>query len=120
MAEIHGLAAQITLVLVVVLGAWAVWLAATRRSIRPAIIGGLAWAVILLVATGLVGATIAVTKGPPKDPLHLVYGLLAISVLPGAWGIARLRDDARRSAMVLAIAMIVLLILVLRLFQTGG
>jgi hypothetical protein len=120
MAEIHGLAAQVTLVLVVVLSAWAIWLAGTRRSIRPAIVGGLAWTVILLVATSLVGATIALTKAPPKDPLHLVYGLLALSVLPGAWGIARLRDDARRTTIVLAIAMIVLLILVFRLFQTGG
>ncbi|MEO8462832.1 MAG: hypothetical protein ABI555_06445 [Chloroflexota bacterium] len=120
MAEIHGLAAQITLVLVVLIAGWAMILAATRRAIPSVLAGGLVWVVLLLAATGLVGTTIALTTKPPKDPLHIVYGLLALAVLPGALTIARSRPDPRRSVLVLATASVVLLILVFRLFQTGG
>ncbi len=120
MAEIHGLAAQITLVLVVLIAGWALILAATRRTIPSVLGGGLVWVVVLLAATGMVGAVQALAAEPPKDLLHIVYGLLALAVLPGALTIARSRPDPRRSVLILATASIVLLILVLRLFQTGG
>lgn len=120
MAEIHGLAAQVTLVVVLVITGWAVMLAVTRRSLQPVLVGGLVWAVILLAVSGLTGVTMALMFNPPGDPLHVVYGLLGVAILPGAWGIARLRPDPRRMVVVLAIASAVLLILVVRLFQTGG
>lgn len=120
MAEFHGLAARITLALVLVISGWAVMLAVTRRSIPPILLGGLVWALIMLALSGLAGVATALAVAPPGDPLHIVYGLLAVAVLPGAWGIAGLRRDPRRTVVVLAIASVVLLILVVRLFQTGG
>jgi len=115
MAEFHGLAAQVSLVLAIGLGAWAVLLALT-----PMLVGGLVWLVLLLVVTGLLGATSALAQTPPSDPLHIVYGLLAASVFPGAWAIARSQGQPRRTVIVLAVASVVELILVFRLFQTGG
>ncbi len=120
MAEIHGLAAQVTLVLVIIVAGWAVTLGLLRRPLPALLLGGLVWAVILLAGTGLVGVTLALTDGPPADPLHIVYGLLGVAVLPGAWAIAHMRDDPRRRVVVLAIASLVLLILVFRSIQTGG
>ena len=49
----------------------------------------------------------------------LVYGVLAVSVVPGAAIVASGRTG-QRQAVVWAIAGIVLVILVFRLFQTGG
>lgn len=120
MAEIHGFLARVTLVLILATTAWSGLVLVTRRPIRPALVGGLIWVVGLLGMTGLVGALAAVTTDPPKDPLHLVYGVLALTVLPGAWAISRSRVDARGTTRVLAVASVVQLILVARLFQTGG
>ncbi len=120
MAEVHAFLARIALVLVLVTAAWAGWLLASRRPMRPAIVGGLIWVVGLLVLTSLLGAVTAVTAHPPKDVLHLVYGALALSVLPIAWAAGRSRSDPRRVVIVLAVACVVQLILVVRLFQTGG
>ena len=120
MAEVHGLLARVVLVLVVVTAAWSVVLAAGHRPVRPALVGGLVWIVILAVATGLLGVANAVAAGAPGDPLHIVYGVLATLVMPGAWAIAQTRPGPQRTAPVLAVASIVQVILVVRLFQTGG
>ncbi|MBF8289265.1 MAG: hypothetical protein HW391_233 [Chloroflexi bacterium] len=120
MAELHGLAAQITLVVALLVAGWAAALALTRRSLKPVLVGGFVWAVVLLVVTGLAGVVMALTDTPPNDPLHVVYGILSVVVLPGAWGIARGRADPGRIVRILAIAATVQLILVVRLFQTGA
>ena len=120
MAEAHGFVARIGLVLVLVTTAWALGLLATHRPMRPAIVGGLIWVAILLALTCVLGAATALSVHPPKDFLHLVYGALALSVLPIAWVVGRSRPEARRVVIVLSVACVVQLILVVRLFQTGG
>ncbi|MEW5991836.1 MAG: hypothetical protein AB1736_10905 [Chloroflexota bacterium] len=120
MAEVHGLLARVALVLALVTAAWTVVLVAGRRPIRPALLGGFAWIVVLIAATGLLGVVLGLTAGWPADPLHLVYGVLAAVTLPGAWALSRTRPDPRRTVLVLAVAAIVQVILVVRLLQTGG
>jgi len=119
-AELHGLLARITLVITLATSAWSVAILVAGRPIRPALLAGLGWVVALLAATGALGLLSAVTVRPPSDALHLVYGVLAIAVLPGAWLIGRSGPDPRRRVIVLAIASVILVILSLRLFQTGG
>jgi hypothetical protein len=119
-AEVHGLLARVTLVLVLMTAAWSGAILVTGRPIRPALVGGLVWVVLLLAGTALLGAVVAITAHAPKDPLHLVYGTLAVVVMPGAWSIARAGHDSRRRVIVLAAASVVQIILVVRLFQTGG
>lgn len=119
MTELHLLGAQVSLVLVAVGAIGAVATLVLRRPPGTILLGGLVWVVIGLVATGLAGIAVAIDQGPPDDLLHVVYGLLAVSVLPGAALIAGGRSDAGR-ATILVVAMIVLVILVLRLFGTGA
>jgi len=118
-APLHLLAAQLSLVLVVIGAAWLSVLVATRRSVGPMLLGALIWVLVAIGVAGLVGVIIALTAKPPDDPLHVLYGVLAAAALPGAALIARDRPPGQRPV-VLAIAMVVLLILVVRLFQTGG
>lgn len=120
MAELHGFLARVALVLILATTAWSGLLLATRRPVPPALVGGLIWVVGLLGLSGLAGVIAALSSGPPRDPLHLVYGALALAVLPGAWAISRSRPDARTTVRVLAVGSVVLIILVVRLFQTGG
>lgn len=120
MAEVHGLLARVALVLVLVTAAWSAGLAVGGRPVRSLLAVGLVWVVVLVVATGFVGVAGALTVGAPSDPLHIVYGLLATLVLPGAWALARGRAEPRRTALIVAVASIVQVILVVRLFQTGA
>jgi hypothetical protein len=77
------------------------------------------WAGLAIVVSALAGTVVALANHPPRDPLHIVYGLLAVSALPGAALLSRGRVGPAQ-AVVWAIAGIVVVILVLRLFQTGG
>jgi hypothetical protein len=118
-AALHLLAAQLSLVLVVIGAAWLGFLATTRRTAGPMLYGALVWVLVAIGAAGLVGLVLALTSKPPSDPLHVLYGVLAAAALPGGALIARDRAAGQRTV-VLAITMTVLLILVVRLFQTGG
>lgn len=117
--SLHLLLAQLSLVLAVIGAAWLAWLAIAGRAPGPQLYGALVWVVLAIAATGLVGLVVALSQRPPADPLHLLYGVLAAATLPGGALIARDRPARRRSA-VLAITAIVLVILVVRLFQTGA
>jgi hypothetical protein len=120
MAEIHGFLARVTLALVLVTTAWCFRLLATRQPIGNTIIGGLVWVVGLLAVSALAGAVTAVVSGVPKDILHVVYGALAVPILPIAWAIGRSQPDGRRVVMVLTVASVIQVIVVVRLFMTGG
>ena len=76
---------------------------------------------VLLIA---VGATIAgglgllVGGGRPREALHFVYAVIAFAVLPVANSIAR-RSGPRAQAGVALAAAAVILVVILRLFETG-
>ena len=119
MESLHGLVAQLALVLAVIGAAWTLGLAVARRTGGPMLYGELVWIGLAIAAAGLIGVVIALGASPPRDPLHVLYGLLAAAALPVAALVVRDRPSRQRPA-VLAIAPLVLLILVVRLFQTGG
>jgi hypothetical protein len=76
------------------------------------------WSVVTIAAGVIVGALLLVAGPGPSDPLHLLYGALALVALPGA-ALAASGRPARQRAIVLLVGSIVLIILVVRLFQTG-
>jgi hypothetical protein len=118
-ASAHLLVAQLALVVTVVGAAWTVGLALTRRSAGSMTYGLLLWVILAIGAAGLIGVVMALATAPPSDPLHVLYGLLAAGALPLTALVARDRPPRQRAA-VLAIGMVVLAVLVVRLFQTGG
>jgi len=117
--ELHLLTAQVVLVLVAAGVVGSIGSALLRRPPGTILIGGLVWVVIGLVLAGATGLVVLIGSGPPTDPLHIVYGVLAVSALPLAVAIATGRSDGRR-ATITVVAMVVLAVLVLRLFETGG
>lgn len=94
-------------------------LAISRRAPSPFVLGGVLWAGLAVAASALAGLVVALTDQPPRDPLHVVYGVLAVVGLPGAALIARGRAGPAQTV-VWAVAGIVVVILVLRLFQTAA
>jgi len=115
-ANVHHLAAPLVaaaalaLVLVIVVGA------ARHRPVRFAS-DRVILVALVLVALGIgTGFVVFAPGGTPKDPLHFVYALVALAILPAVRFWDRL---ARRRALAVSIGAVVLAALVLRLFQTG-
>lgn len=103
-------AAGLVLVVVVAIGA------ARRQPVRFATDRTILVA-LALVGVGIVsGLVMLLTGGRPNDPLHLLYALVALLVLPVArfWG-----GLERHRTLVLGVGGMLLAALVLRLFQTG-
>lgn len=119
MKDAHALLGQLAIVLGIVGAIWAIAAAVARRQTGPLFVASLVWVVIVVALAALLGIATAVSNGPPKDALHIVYGVLALAVLPGAALLASGRP-ARQQATYAAVAMTVLLILLFRLFQTGA
>lgn len=115
----HGLTAQIALVLALALAGSATVLALTRHATGSFFIAGTLWTGFVVGLAAVFGIGVAITDHVPQDPLHIVYGVLAVGVVPGAAVVASGRTGPRQAA-VWAIAGIILVIIVLRLFQTGG
>ena len=97
----------------------AVALAATHRTAGSFLLAGALWTGLMVGLAAALGLGAAITDDFPKDFLHVLYGALAVGAMPGAAIVASGRTGPRRTG-VWAIAGIVLVILILRLFQTGG
>lgn len=119
MSDAHALVGQIALVLGLVATVWSVGLVVLKRSPGTFYLGGLVWVVITIAIAGALGLAMVVSGQTPDDVLHIVYGVLALAVLPGAVLVASGRT-ARGRTIVAAVATIVLAILLMRLLQTGG
>lgn len=118
MTEIHRLLGQLVLVLALLSAAWAAVLVARGRPGSQLFIVNLGWTVAAALLAAIVGLLLLIGGPGPSDPLHLLYGALAVAALPGAALVAAGRPPRERAIVVL-IGAVVLLIVVLRLFQTG-
>jgi len=115
---LHALLGDGSLVLGAVAAVWAVVLVLLRRD-GGALFGGLVLVLLVaMIATAAVGAVTAATQGPPVDGLHYVYAALALVTLP-AVGIISTGRPIRTRAIILTIALVVLVVLLFRLLQTG-
>lgn len=73
---------------------------------------------LALIVASASGLGILVGGGGPKEGLHFLYAVLAIGILPVAGYLTRrMQPVARASATILAA--LVVLVIVVRLFQTG-
>lgn len=119
MNQAHGLVGQIALVLAVIAVAWSIALLVTRRAAGPHLGGNLVSVFLAVTVAAALGVATFVSGVPLRDGLHVVYGGLALGVLPGVALIAAGRS-AREQSIVVAIGAIVMVILIGRLIQTGS
>jgi hypothetical protein len=71
-----------------------------------------------VLATSLVGLALPISGRPLTDPLHVLYGFVALAALP----VARYsgRGGTRRTGRYAVLGAVVVLAVMLRLFMTGG
>ena len=118
MSDLHRLAAQLALILAALLVGWSLALLALRRRPGGLFAGNAAWTGLAILAAAGVGLVMLLQGDSPADGLHVLYGVLAAGVLPATLPTMEGRPPQQR-ATVLAVGAVVLLILLLRLFQTG-
>jgi hypothetical protein len=118
-SQAHGLVGELAVVLAAIAAVWSIAYVVIRRRGGPMFMANFVWIAVTVAAAALLGIGTLVTGGPPHDPLHIVYGVLAVGTLPGAALVASDRPG-RQQTIVAAIAATVLVILLLRLVQTGG
>lgn len=119
MTDLHGSLGAVALVLAALGAAWSVATLVLRRPPGRLYVVNLVWVVIVLALTGALGVLQLASGAGPKDGLHVLYGIVAVAALPIAAAAASGRPE-RQQAVIGVIGTIVALILVLRLFQTGG
>lgn len=119
MAEFHGLAAVVALGLSVLAVPWALLLVLARAPLGRFFVANVVWVVLAVVAASLVGLVMLVSGSVPTDPLHLLYGGLAVAVWP-AFGLVIAGRSGPRVARFALIGAVVALILVARLFMTAS
>jgi hypothetical protein len=96
----------------------AVWRAWRPRSPGRAS-GTLETLVLIAILVTAAGGLGLLTGGAgPHDSLHLLYGVLALGALPVAGTFSK-NASPRRAGLIALVARVVLLVLLLRLFQTG-
>ena len=118
MSQAHALVGLLGLVLGIVAVIWSAGLLVLRRPPGTLFLGSLVWLVAVIGLAAILGAATALSSAPPDDLLHVVYGALALAVLPGAAFVAGGRPE-RQQAIVVMVAAVVLAILLFRLLQTG-
>jgi hypothetical protein len=118
-SQAHAFVGQVAIVLGLVAVAWSIALVVARKAPGSFFLGNLVWAFLAVAAAAALGAATFVSGVPLRDGLHVVYGVLALGVLPGAMLIASGRPERQRS-IVAAVSAVVLVILLARLFQTGS
>lgn len=119
MSQAHAFVGQIAIVLGLVAAAWSIALVATRRAPGSLFMANLVWVFLAVAIAAALGTATIATGAPLRDGLHVVYGVLALGVLPGAILVASGRP-ARQRSIIAAVSAIVLVILLARLVQTGS
>jgi hypothetical protein len=119
MSGLHLALAEVGLALALLGAVWSLALVVLGRAPGRLYLVNLIWVMIVLVAAAGLGAVLLATESGVADALHLVYGVLAMIALPMAAAVGSGRPQ-RQQAVVGLGASVVLVILVLRLFQTGA
>jgi hypothetical protein len=117
--QLHGFVGMLALVLTALAALWSVGNALAGKPPGRLFVGNLVWVVIGVVLAAASGGLVAIAQQPPEDPLHVVYGIIALGTVAGTALLLVTRPEGQRSA-VLSIGGIVLAILLFRLVETGG
>ena len=119
MTELHRLAADAAVVVAILLLAVVLLSLATGRLRRFGVDRLVLAGVAVVGLAGLAGLVLLASGHVPADPLHLVYGPVALLTLPVARYMARQGTERRRTLWML-LGSLVLAGVLLRLFMTGG
>jgi len=91
--SLHGRTATALVLYYTAVGLWGLFLGFRNSGPTPGFRGAIAIAVIASIVQGLLGALVAFSQ-PPRDLLHVLYGVAVVLAMPFAASL--LRDRAPR------------------------
>lgn len=118
MADVHRIVGLAGIGVAAAALAWSVVIVVVRREPGRAYLAALGVVVAVSLAAALLGGLLLITGSGPTDPLHLLYGALAVLAIPVGIALAVGRAP-RRQSVVLLLAVVVELGVTVRLLQTG-
>ena len=116
---VHQRVADSLLLLALIAGVWGIVRYALRREV-----GGSYWSVLavtelLVIVQGSLGVLLWLKGLRPAEWIHMMYGGVALLILPAYYGISHGQDD-RRSALMYGFLCLLLAGVVLRAVRTAG
>ena len=118
--QIHNSLANACVIFSLVVGAYGFWRYFRRQGVGADYWGMLATGELLYLAQGMVGVALFLTGlRPARTAVHILYGVLLVIVLPGAYAYTRGRDG-RREALTYALIGLFLAGVGLRAMITAG
>jgi len=122
LAQVHGGLANACLIFSLLIGGFSFWAYFRNLGVDGNLWGILAMGEVLYVAQGLLGLTLYFTTRVLPEGwrwVHILYGVVLVISLPGAFAYSRGKDD-RRAALVYAIVGLFLAGVSLRAAGTAG
>ena len=98
--QIHSGLARASIIFSLLIGLYGLWLFVRKQGVGGNFLGVLAAGELLYVAQGIVGLTLLLTV--PVRPagwrwVHVLYGVVMVITLPGAFAYLRGRDTRRQA-----------------------
>lgn len=118
LAEIHGRLANTALFYFLILAAWGLWRFFRKQGPDSNYWGALVIAEILILIQGLLGGYLWLTGERPAQGIHLLYGAVAVLVIPGVYAYTK-GGEGRRVILVYGVALLFAVGIALRAIGTG-
>jgi hypothetical protein len=121
LVDIHGRLAYTAIFYTVVMALWGVWRFFRKQNVDSSYWGALVIAEILYIAQTLLGTYLYLFAGrvPVGGGMHILYGVVAILVLPAMFFFTR-GDETRRAQLVYGAGFLFMIGILLRSIATGG
>ncbi len=97
LVTLHAGLGRAAVIFMLVCGLWALYNYWRRQGVDGSFWGTLIIGEVLLAAIGVLGMTMVVTQGAPRNLIHILYGVLSILSLPAAYVYTGGRDTRRES-----------------------
>lgn len=101
------------------IGLWGLFLYVRGSNPSSGYIGAIVIMEGIAIVQGLIGLAVVISGHRPHDPLHYVYGVVAVVVLPAAYFFS---DNAseRKDSLIFGLAGLLLVGIAIRAAATGG
>lgn len=120
LSEVHGRLATTAIMYVVAMGIWAIFRFVRRQEVDGGFRGGLIIGELLILVQAALGASLWLFGNRPlPGSIHLLYGIVAVLVIPGAILYSR-GDEQPRAFLLYAAALLFLIGILIRGLTTGS
>ena len=118
LSDIHGRLATTALIYFGIMALWGLWRAFRRQGLDSSYWGALVIAEILIIVQGALGAYLLIAGEQPGRGVHILYGVVAVLIIPGLYAYTRGEND-RRVMMIYAVTLLIAVGIILRAMTTA-